>query len=132
MRLREKQAVFAEMVSKLTLHAAEHGRHICWLELYRDAQRQRMLVKMGKSKTMRSQHLEGLAIDVCLLSEVGKDNGLDYEPRSYRFLGEFWESLTIHPEITPIWGGRFGVDAEKYDVEIGWDPMHFEVRNDRA
>lgn len=104
--LRQKQSEFLVMVSKLISFCAITGITVFVNEWYRTKERQAELVKQGKSWTMNSKHIEGLAVDLIILK--GKEvswNNEDYKP-----LGEYWE------KIGGIWGGSWKVK----------DSVHFQ------
>jgi peptidoglycan LD-endopeptidase CwlK len=108
MTIREKQAEFLVMVSKLIAFCAITGVRVFVNEWYRTPERQRELVKQGKSQTYNSKHLKGLAVDLVILE--GKTPIWDFE--RYRPLGEYWEH-----HCGGIWGGSW---------ETLRDGVHFE------
>lgn len=121
MGLRDKQAIFTCMVGKLLCKANEIGTPIFINEWYRSLETQRAYVARGASKTMKSKHLEGLAIDIIFLEDVKDDWKVNFKADRYKELGEFWESLGGR------WGGRFGDDPTTEIIE-GWDACHFECK----
>ena len=125
MSLREKQAKFWMMVAMLINKAREARKPIVILEWLRDIATQRAYVARRASKTMKSKHLQGLAIDVAFLSDILDDGKINYHPDEYKFLGEYWESLGGR------WGGRFGDDPTTETIE-GWDAGHFEYQESLA
>lgn len=106
MTIREKQAAFLVMVSKLICFAYGQGITLFALEWYRTPERQKELVAAGKSWTMNSKHIDGLAVDLCIL----KDGKVSWDNEDYKPLGEFWEKL----------GGRWGGSWKQKDS------VHFE------
>ena len=122
MTLREKQAEFLVMVSKL-ISFAEVCLHkkLFVLEWYRTRETQESYVRRGVSKTMNSKHLKGLAVDLAFLDDVLDDKILNYTPEHYKPLGEYWEKLGGR------WGGRFGDNPATEKIE-GWDSGHFEYK----
>lgn len=120
MTLREKQAEFWFMVSRVILFAYSRGTRITILEWMRDLERQRLLVARGASKTILSKHLDGLAVDFVFLDDLLDDREINYDLEKYRPIGEFWESLG------GVWGGRFGETA----TSLGWDCGHLEYKED--
>ena len=122
MTLRRRQARFSAMLGFLLVKAASLKTPVCILELYRSIETQRAYVSRGASKTMKSKHLEGLAVDLAFLDDIEDDGKINYTPDKYKALGEYWESLGGR------WGGRFGVKPEDYDTQYGWDCMHFEYQ----
>jgi hypothetical protein len=119
MTLREKQTQFWVMVAQLILKADDLGTPIFILEWTRSQAQQAANVAKGASKTMKSKHLEGLAVDICFLQDALDDGQINFSPDDYRELGEFWEGQG------GIWGGRFGDDPNTNRIE-GWDSGHFQ------
>ena len=92
---------FREKVDLLIDKIEEEGLHIFVFETTRTKERQTLLVKNGASKTMKSKHIEGLAVDF-----VAKKNGKwtwdtsDKEVlRTYQRFGE------LAREVGLTWGG---------------------------
>ena len=119
--LRRKQVDFLIMEAKLILKAVDLGTPIVRLEWMRDLETQKIKVSIGRSKTMNSKHLVGLASDYAFIDDIEDDGKINWHPDKYRELGEYWESLG------GIWGGRFGDNPDTKTIE-GWDAMHFEGR----
>lgn len=116
MNLSEMQRKFPLMVAELISQAYAGGCELTFGEAFRTEEQQRLYVRSGRSRTMRSLHMKRLAIDLNLFRD-GKyitDGGL------YRELGEKWEA------IGGRWGGRFGVAPADYPIKTGWDANHFE------
>lgn len=112
MTLRERQAAFQAAMADIIIWCECNGTPIVITELYRTKERQAELVKAGKSKTMNSYHLKGLAFDFVFLDDLS-DGDVDAEFSQYQEVGVEWESL----------GGTWG----------GWwksfpDPGHCEWR----
>lgn len=97
MKLVPEQAAFLLDVGRLVQHATNLGFVVTGGELYRTAEQQQIYVKTGRSKTMQSNHLRRLAVDLNFFLN-GK---LCYDIEKLRPLGEFWEGL--HPKNR--WGG---------------------------
>lgn len=93
------QHEFLQHAAKLILKAGELGFTVTGGELFRTIEQQRMHVAAGRSKTMDSQHLKRLAIDLNFF----KSGGLTYSEVDLEPLGAFWESL--HPNNS--WGGHW-------------------------
>ena len=113
----DRQQAFVYDVSVLIEWVYNEGYELSLGEAWRPKETQAVYLEQGKTKTMHSKHQERLAIDFNLFID-GKytDN-----PEDYRLLGEYWESL----REGNVWGGRFGVEKENYDIEVGWDSGHF-------
>ena len=117
--LRERQAVFAEMIAKLIIRANLIEKPVAVLEWYRTEERQRYLVEIGRSKTMQSKHLIGLAVDLVAIEDL-KDGVVNWNGENWKPLGLYWEMLGGK------WGGRFGDNIATEKIE-GWDSGHFEM-----
>ena len=96
------------------------GTPLTPLEWIRSYEQQKIMVARKASKTMKSKHLTGLAMDFCFLSDIEDDGTINYSPDKYKELGEYWESLGGR------WGGRFGDNPATETIE-GWDAGHFEL-----
>jgi hypothetical protein len=107
--LRQKQSVFARLVSLLILEAEAQGFEVTIGEVYRSPEEAERLFKLGKG-IKNSLHTLKLAVDINLFKNGVYLSSTD----SHRPLGEWWEGLTT-PEIVCHWGGRFG-DGNHYSV----------------
>ena len=120
MTLRERQSRFWVMVARLIACAEASGTPIVVLEWMRSKETQAIMVARGSSKTMNSNHLLGLAVDVCFIDDLMDDSVINYSREKYKLLGEFWETMGGR------WGGRFGDNPATPQIE-GWDCGHFEL-----
>lgn len=111
MSMVNEQAAFLLDVARLIQKATEMGWTVTGGELYRTAEQQEIYVKTGRSKTMNSNHLKRLAIDLNFF----KDGVLTYEKYLLQPIGNYWESLS--PKNS--WGGNW---------ETFKDVPHFERR----
>jgi hypothetical protein len=107
------------MVGKLLCKSEELGTLVFVNEWYRDTLTQARYVKEGRSKTIHSKHIVGLAVDILFLEDVRDDGKVNFPPGKYKELGEYWEKLGGR------WGGRFGDNPDTEKIE-GWDACHFE------
>ncbi|WP_255990821.1 M15 family metallopeptidase [Chitinolyticbacter albus] len=116
MGLNREQAVFLQHVAELIRKAPELGLTLTGGELYRTPEQQALHIKNGRSKTMNSQHLKRLAIDLNFFETTpdGKLN-LVQDSDAVRQLGAFWESL----DTANRWGGNW---------QSFKDAPHFERR----
>ena len=106
MTLRERQSAFAVMVARLICYMDNLTKTGFILEWYRTKERQAQLVAEKKSWTMNSKHIDGLAIDLCIL----KDGVPSWDVEEYRILGRFWMDLG------GVWGGSWKqVDAVHFE-----------------
>jgi hypothetical protein len=119
MGLVTKQNAFARKAALLILFAQELGLEVSIGSVLRSEDEQARKVAAGVSKTMSSKHLKKLAIDLNLFRN-GSWITDKYDP-AFRLLGEHWIRIGGNN-----WGGRFGVEPEHYDTDVGWDPGHFE------
>jgi len=104
MSLVHQQNIFLLHVAELIRKAAELGFLASGGELYRTAEQQAIHMKAGRSKTLNSQHLKRLAIDLnFFLPTPDGALTLTYDVEALRPLGEFWESL----DPANRWGGKW-------------------------
>jgi hypothetical protein len=95
MKLGEHQEAFSRDLVKLMTRALELGYGIRMGEVQRPLEMQKMYLKMGRSKTLKSEHLNKCAADL----HFTKAGQLCY-PQS---LGDYWESLNPLNQ----WGGNW-------------------------
>jgi D-alanyl-D-alanine carboxypeptidase len=94
-----EQAKFLKDAARLILKAEELGFVVTGGELFRTAEQQAIHVKMGRSKTMKSNHLRRCAIDLNFF----KDGKLTYDIAALRPIGDYWRALDPKNE----WGGFY-------------------------
>ncbi len=99
MTLREQQSKFATMTAQLILWCQEQGYEVTLGEAYRTKAQQEIYVAEGKSQTMRSKHLNRLAVDLNLFV-AGK---YQTSMAAYAPLGAYWTSL----DPGCVWGGNW-------------------------
>lgn len=120
MSLNRQQALFLQHVAELIRKAPDYGLTVTGGELYRTPEQQALHVKNGRSKTMNSQHLKRLAIDLNFFQENPDGSlKLDYNSDAVRQLGVFWESL----DSANRWGGNWSSFK---------DAPHFERQENTA
>lgn len=119
MGLRKDQSDFWHMVAQLKMEADAMNTPFFITEWLRSQEKQKYLVSIGRSKTLKSKHLDGLAIDIVFLEDINDDGIVNFVADKYKYLGEYWESLGGR------WGGRFGDNPNTVKIE-GWDAGHFE------
>lgn len=105
------QHAFMQDVCRLIARATDGGMLVTGGELWRTEAQQKIYVDSGLSKTMQSNHLRRLAIDINFfvagqLATVGQ----------IRPLGDYWQSL--HPANR--WGGNYKkfLDAPHFERNI--------------
>ena len=109
MSLTKKQFEFSKNVAKLISFAYSKGYTITLGEAYRTMYQQREYVRQGLSKTLKSAHLNRLAIDLNLF----KDGKYLATSKDYKQLAEYWKTLNPANEAGYYWG---------------WDANHFEMK----
>ena len=100
MTLRETQWKFLKDVALLIAFIDREGYSASGGELQRTIEQQQMYVNTGKSKTLKSSHIQKLAIDLFIFSPSGE--WMTGKKDLQRF-GDYWESLD--PEYE--WGGNW-------------------------
>lgn len=99
MSLVAEQAAFLLDVGRLVAFATDAGFQVTVGEAFRTPEQQAIYVKSGRSKTMNSNHLRRLAIDLNFI----KDKQLCYDMAALKAVGDFWEKLSPKNR----WGGNF-------------------------
>ena len=99
MSLVQQQAEFLLNVCELVKFATAAGFQVTGGELFRTAEQQNIYVQTGRSKTLNSNHLRRLAVDLNFI----KDGKLCYDKELLSPIGIFWQGL--HPQNR--WGGFF-------------------------
>lgn len=112
MSLVPEQAAFLLDVCRLIQYATSQGWTVTGGELFRTLEQQQIHVKAGRSKTMNSNHLRRLAIDLNFF----KDGKLIWDKNAIAPLGSYWE--TLHPKNR--WGGNFRslVDVPHFERNV--------------
>lgn len=116
MTLGENQEIFAKHVVQLIQKAWELGYSVRLGEVQRPIEMQEIYVKTGRSKTMDSQHIKKLAIDLVLLID-----GKICTHEQIKPLGNWWQEL----DPANRWGGSWRglIEAKKSSFV---DAPHFE------
>lgn len=99
MALVTEQAAFLLDACKLIQFATEQGFQVTGGELFRTTEQQAIYVKTGRSKTLNSNHLRRLAIDLNFI----RNGELCYDKTSLEPIGVYWEGLNQRNR----WGGHF-------------------------
>lgn len=85
----------------------------------RTLERQKMLVASGKSWTMKSKHLIGDAVDICIII----DNKACWDHAPYLAVSKIFKEVAISKGVNVRWGGDFISKSGKPLV----DAVHFEL-----
>jgi hypothetical protein len=88
MSLRRRQVHFWIKVSMVIQKAYELSKPIVILCWTRTREEQEYLVSIGRSKTLDSMHLYGLAVDFCFIDDLEDDGTINWHPDKYKELGE--------------------------------------------
>ena len=100
MTLREAQWKFLKDVAILIAFIDREGCSASGGELQRTLEQQQMYVNTGKSQTLKSSHIQKLAIDLFIFSPSGQ---WVQDKKTLQRFGDFWESLDPKYE----WGGNW-------------------------
>jgi len=112
MTLSQEQAAFLLDACKLIQYATDQGFAVTGGELARTPEQQAIYVQTGRSKTLQSNHLKRVAIDLNFF----KDGKIIWDKATLAQLGAYWESL--NPKNR--WGGNFKslVDCPHFERNI--------------
>lgn len=118
MSLVAKQFIFLQNTVRLMQFAVQQGFVLTYGEAHRTLEQQQIHVRAGRSKTLKSKHMERLALDL----NIFKDGKLCTREQ-IKPLGDYWESL----HAANRWGGNWRglVDAGKSRFI---DAPHFEMQ----
>lgn len=116
MALGQEQEIFAAQAAELIQKAIELGFGVRLGEVLRTPEQQKLYYNSGASKTMNSQHLKKLAIDLNLI----KDGRLATAAET-RELGKWWEARDPQNRWGGSWRGAVESGASKFI-----DAPHFE------
>nr|WP_299488568.1 hypothetical protein [uncultured Allomuricauda sp.] len=117
MTLSQRQRIFTKNIAELICYAYGYGIELTFGHAWRSLEEQKRLKAEGKSQTLKSLHLDRLAVDFNFF--IGNDLTYDYD--KIKPLGDFWVSL--HPDNR--WGGDFNKDGKKNGFV---DTPHFEMK----
>jgi peptidoglycan L-alanyl-D-glutamate endopeptidase CwlK len=84
------------------------------LEGLRSIERQRELVARGASKTMKSKHIDGLAVDVGAYDSV---TGIRWEEELYFAIAEAMRSAAKDIGVPLCWGAAWAVEGHPYPYD---------------
>ncbi|MEI6225609.1 MAG: M15 family metallopeptidase [Deltaproteobacteria bacterium] len=85
------------------LRASEGGVPFVVTEGLRSPDRQEMLVAAGKSRTLNSRHLHGLAVDLAVKTAAG----VSWVRDDYKMLAMTIRAAAVELGIPVLWGGEF-------------------------
>ena len=114
--LGQNQEIFSLQVIDLLTKAKDLGFGIRLGECLRTPEQQKLYFSTGKSKTMDSQHLKKLAIDLNLMRD-----GQLATAAQIQELGKWWEAL----DPANRWGGSWRGQVESGESHFV-DSPHFE------
>jgi peptidoglycan L-alanyl-D-glutamate endopeptidase CwlK len=82
----------------------------------RTVERQRELVAQKKSQTMKSRHIVGEAVDICVL--IGGNANWDFE--NYRRVADVFKASAKELGVTITWGGDWKTlkDGPHFQIEV--------------
>lgn len=103
MSLLREQVAFQRDIRKLFDFIESRGLTFTFGEVYRTREQQEIYVKTGRSKTMNSQHLKRLAVDLNFFKEYDGNYIIIENRHELQPIGDYWESLSPQNE----WGGNW-------------------------
>jgi len=116
------QHEFLMNVAELLKYAEQHGYIVTGGELWRPIEMQKLYVQTGRSKTMQSQHLNRLAIDLNFFSKTHSGTlKLLSRREDIAELGKLWENMNANNRWGGSWRGK--IESGRYTFI---DIPHFE------
>ena len=112
--MKNLSGVHPDMVA-VVLKASEGGIPFIVTEGLRTLERQEMLVAAGKSRTLNSRHIHGLAVDLAVSLP---DGGVSWKRDDYKILAMQVKAASVELGIPIVWGGEW--------VSF-WDGCHWEL-----
>ena len=100
------------------------------LEGLRSIERQRELVQKGNSQTMKSKHIDGLAVDLGAYDSV---TGIRWEESAYFPIADAMQQAAKVCDVALCWGAAWAVPDHKYpydcrlwqtDMKKCWEAYH--------
>lgn len=107
------------------------------LEGLRSVERQRELVQKGNSQTMKSKHIEGLAVDLGAYDSV---TGIRWEEAAYFPIADAMQQAAKVCDVALCWGAAWAVPDNPYpydcrmwqtNMEDCWEAYH-QLRRDQG
>lgn len=111
-----------DVMSKLIPFINSHGLLITFGECLRTVEQQKLYFDQGKSKTMDSQHIKKLAIDLNFFYPIKLT--LISDRNIIKPIGDYWESISIQHRWCGSWRGL--IDSGKSSFI---DIPHFEIKD---
>lgn len=91
-QLLNSQQIFSKNLAKLILFIYENGFEVSIGEVERTRFQQKEYFRLGRSKTMNSNHLKRLAADIFIF----KNDELINDKNKLYDVGKYWESLHVN------------------------------------
>jgi peptidoglycan L-alanyl-D-glutamate endopeptidase CwlK len=106
---------------RVVLRAAADGASFIVTEGVRSYERQTMLVAAGKSRTLNSRHLHGMAVDLAVKT---LDGGVSWNRDDYRVLAGFMKAAARELAVPIRWGGDWVsfVDSPHFELDRAYFP----------
>lgn len=92
-------------------------------EVWRDAERQKMLYVKGNSLVTDSAHMHGMAVDLVHSLKLW-----DLTTEQWKIVGHIGIELAKSKGFKLVWGGDWDGDGDYTDQKL-FDPAHWEVKN---
>lgn len=86
------------------------------IEGLRSIERQKSLYNLGQSKTLRSRHLTGHAVDLAALV----DGVINWEPEVYANIAQAMKAAAVELDVPVQWGG----DWKTFKDYVHWQLPH--------
>ena len=117
-RLKGVNAELVRCITKSVEKADKLGMNVQISEGLRTLERQKELVAKGASKTMKSRHIIGQAVDVLIYKADNKS--LDWDIKTFSKFNQIVQETAKEMGIKITWGGSWTkfVDGPHFQIEL--------------
>tara|TARA_Y100001963_G_scaffold146190_1_gene220803 strand:- start:1237 stop:1719 length:483 start_codon:yes stop_codon:yes gene_type:complete len=112
--LERLEGVDERLISVVKYAIAVSKQDFSVLEGLRDIKRQQQLVKSGASRTLKSKHLDGLAVDLGAFDSV---TGIRWEEDLYYPIAEAMREGAENAGVAICWGAAWAVEGNEYPYD---------------
>lgn len=101
---------------RVVMRADELGARFIVTDGLRSLEKQRELVRAGKSKTMKSRHLTGHAVDLC----ASHDDGVSWDADELKAIADIMKQAAAEQNVLIEWGGDWKGFVDMPHFQLPW------------